>query len=88
MSGDMRSANVPCDPLEPHLSKVKSRARRRGVQSTTPPALARSSVRAILLCDLRPRAARAPTSRRTNVSGRIPSRVDSQSQTNVLDRLL
>jgi len=88
MSGDMRFAYVPRDPLEPHLSKVKSRARRRGVQSTTPAALARSSVRAILLCDLRPRAARALTSRRTNVSGRVPSRVDSQSQTNAFDNPL
>jgi hypothetical protein len=64
MSGDMRYANVPRDPLETHLA-LPNRVLGGGPCPCTAPARAGAlSCAAILLCDLSPSAARALTSPR------------------------
>jgi hypothetical protein len=53
-----RHSNVPCDPLEPHLASP-NRVLVGGVCIALPPTPSGLSCGSILLCDLRPRAARA-----------------------------
>ena len=87
MSGTCAGAMSPADPLETHLASP-NRVLGGGVGTALrPPALL--SCATIMLCDLSPRAARALTSRPGFAfHGRVPSRVDSQSQTNAFDRSL
>ena len=69
MSGSTSLGVSPATPLAPHLALQKSRPRRRSVHSTTPHALSRSPVGALLLCDLKRSAARALTSHSLWVAG-------------------
>ena len=82
MSGDMRFANVPSDPLEPRLA-LPNRVLGGGVgKALHPPASL--SCATIMLCDPSPRA--APSAHLPpgfHLDGRVPSRVEEQSQTNL-----